>query len=177
MEGLGAAGPDSSLREELMLFGQFVGDWEIAESRTLEENGRWSNQTGELHWRWILDGKAVQDVWMYRDKGSGRLVPAGTTLRFYDSERLSWRSIWITPRHHDVGMFLGGKVGDEIVLELQDESKHEGEGDLKWIFYDITRKSFRWRAEESADGKTWIIKHEMRILRLEPKATASGRVH
>ena len=31
IEGLGADGPDSKFKDELMLFGQFVGDWEIIE--------------------------------------------------------------------------------------------------------------------------------------------------
>jgi len=29
IKGLGADGPDPKLKEKLMLFGQFVGDWEI----------------------------------------------------------------------------------------------------------------------------------------------------
>jgi hypothetical protein len=173
LEGLGAFGPDPSLREELMLFGQFVGDWEIVESRFLGEDGRWTSQTGEVHWKWVLGGRALQDVWMYRDKDSKALVPAGTTLRFYDSERRVWRSIWITPRYRDVGLFLGKKVGNEIVLELQEESKHKDEGDVKWVFSEITPSSFEWRAEESSDGgKTWVLKEKMRIVRRESKGAA-----
>jgi hypothetical protein len=176
LEGLGASGPDPTLREELMLFGQFVGDWEIVENKTLGEDGRWYSQTGELHWRWVLGGRALQDVWMYRDKDSGQLVPAGTTLRFYDPEQAAWRSIWVTPRYHDVGLFLGRKVGDEIVLELEDGSKHEEEGEVKWIFSDITSKSFRWRGEESSDGgETWVLKEEMKIVRRGPERAPSGR--
>jgi hypothetical protein len=33
IEGLGADGPDPNMREKLMLFGQFVGDWDIVEAR------------------------------------------------------------------------------------------------------------------------------------------------
>ena len=174
LEGLGATGPDPDLKDELMLFGQFVGDWAIVESRSLEEDGHWTSRTGELHWRWILDGKAVQDVWMYHDEGSHRLVPSGTTLRFYDPEEHAWRSTWIAPRYHDVGKFLGRKVGEEIVLELQEESKREGEGDLKWIFFDIRPDSFRWRAEESEDGGgAWVVKQEMRLERLGTEKAAA----
>lgn len=174
LKGLGSAGPSPDLREELMLFGQFVGDWKIVESRSLEQDGRWETRTGELHWRWVLDGRAVQDVWMYHEEDSGRLVPAGTTLRFYDQGRHLWRSIWITPHYNDVGLFLGRRVGDEIVLELQGESRHEDEGELKWIFSDIKPNSFRWRAEESTDGaKTWVVKHEMTIVRLGTGGAAS----
>jgi hypothetical protein len=158
LKGLGANHPEPTLRDELMLFGQFVGDWDIIENKNLDEDGKWSNHTGELHWNWIIDGRALQDVWMYYDKDSGLPVPAGTTLRFFDTEKRLWRSIWITPRHHDVGLFLGRKVGDEIVLEMQEECKHKGEGDIKWIFYDITPNSFKWRAEESFDNwKTYIL--------------------
>ena len=148
-----------------MLFGQFVGDWSIEQSNHLEE-GRWVSRTGEVHWNWILGGLALQDVWAYHDKDSGELVPSGTTLRFYDRERRLWRSIWIAPRQRDVGLFLGRKVGKEIVLELQEESKNEGEGDLKWIFSEVSADSFSWRAEESHDGgKTWILKQTMRVVR------------
>ena len=32
--GLGANGPDPNLKEKLMLFGQFIGDWEIEDHYT-----------------------------------------------------------------------------------------------------------------------------------------------
>ena len=166
LEGLGATGPDPSLREKLMLFGQFVGDWDIVESKFLEDDGRWSNETGELHWNWILRGRALQDVWMYHVGDSRELIAAGTTIRLYDAKKDIWRSIWLAPKQGDVGMFIGRQVGDEIVLELQEESKHKGEGELKWIFYDISPRSFKWRAEESADGgKNWAVRHQMKIVR------------
>jgi hypothetical protein len=38
-QGLEANGIDPSLREKLMLFGQFIGDWDIDESRY---EGRWN---------------------------------------------------------------------------------------------------------------------------------------
>jgi hypothetical protein len=33
IKGLGADGPHSEFKEKLMLFGQFVGDWDIIEAR------------------------------------------------------------------------------------------------------------------------------------------------
>jgi hypothetical protein len=168
LEGLGATGPKPALKEELMLFGQFVGDWDIVESKYREEDGQQVIQTGELHWNWILEGRALQDVWMFRRGDSDKLVPSGTTVRFYDPERKVWRSTWINPGHHDVDLFLGRKIGSEIVLNMQEESKREGDGDIRWIFYDIKQNSFSWRAEESLDrGKTWVLRHEMKIKRHE----------
>ena len=139
------------------------------------EHGKWVECTGEVYWNWILDGRAVQDVWIYRDVGSGRLRPTGTTIRFCDSERRLWRSIWITPQHRDVDLFFGKKVGDQIVLDMQEESKEPGNGEIRWIYSEITPSSFNWRAEESMDGgRAWVKDTVTKIIRLQPKTTSSS---
>jgi hypothetical protein len=164
IEGLPAEGPDPESKEKLELFGQFVGDWDILECR-YEDGDTWSTSEGELHWRWILEGKAVQDVWSTIDKETHRVVPGGTTIRFYDPKIDAWRSTWISPEQGVVKMFIGRKVGEEIVLELVNQEKEEGRL-VKWVFSEITSTSFHWRAEESRDaGKTWEIHEEMKIRR------------
>jgi hypothetical protein len=161
IEGLPADGPLPELKEKLMLFGQFVGDWEVHEGRYLLAGGKWAEEIGEVHWRWILGGRAVQDVWMFFDKGVGRMVPAGTTVRFYDPKIDAWHSLWISPLQGFVKTFVGRKVGDEIVLEGKEENPR-----LKWMFSDIRPGSFRWRSEESRDGGvTWSLNEEMSIRR------------
>jgi hypothetical protein len=160
--GLPSDGPFPGLEEKLSLFGQFVGDWDIVESKTLNENGRWIFETGELHWRWILEGRAVQDVWMFHDDETSKTVPAGTTVRFYDPEIDAWHSVWLTPLRHEVLSFIGRKVGSEIVLE-----RKAPDGILmKWIFSDIKPNSFSWRGEKSRDlGETWTVYERMTIRR------------
>ncbi len=158
---LSAIGPDPALRDKLMLFGQFVGDWDILEDRFFQPDGKDIVLEGELHWGWILDGEAVQDVWMFYDKDTHRAVQAGTTVRFYDSKIDAWHSVWISPIQGVVMTFTGRKVGDEIVLEGKDEDKI-----LKWIFSEIKPNSFLWRSERSKDGgKTWMIEEKMGIRR------------
>jgi hypothetical protein len=49
IQGLAAQGPNLELREKLDLFGQFVGDWDILESRSLQDDGSWITQRGEIH--------------------------------------------------------------------------------------------------------------------------------
>ena len=159
--------PGDVSREKLQLFGQFVGDWDIVDDRTLGDDGKWIIQHGELHWGWILGGNAVQDVWSSRDEKTGEMIPDGTTIRFYDPKIDAWRSTWISPPQCVVRKFIGRKVGDEIVLE------EEGRVDrkVKWIFSGITPNSFRWHCEESFDnGKSWLLKEEMRIRRRSPSA-------
>ncbi len=156
---LGASGPDPKLKDELLLFGRFVGDWDILECRYLEDNGKWGVTKGEIHWGWILDGLALQDIWI----SVGEEVPdMGTTVRFYDPDNGIWHSTWMSPTQKVVIHFTGRRVGEEIVLE---GSNSKGEP-IKWIFYDIRNNEFRWRAEKSTDGgKSWFRYEEMEIRR------------
>jgi len=163
LEGLGATGPFPDLAEKLSMFGQFVGDWEIVEWRNLEDDGHWSTGKGTLHWRWILEGRAVQDVWSVVDPASGEAVPLGTTLRFYDPTIDAWHSLWVSPVNHVARPFVARQVGSEIVLEGTNARGHP----IRWIFSEITRDSFRWRAEERTPPATvWVMNEEMRIRRV-----------
>ncbi len=160
IEGLAAQGPNSEFKEKSELFGQFVGDWDIIEDRFFEPEGTESVLEGELHWRWILDGRAVQDVWMFYDKDAHRLIPGRTTVRFYDPKIDAWHSTWISPIQAAAVSFIGRKIGNEIVLEGKDL-----DGDLlKWIFSEIKSDSFTWREERSKDGGlSWSLTERMQI--------------
>lgn len=159
---LESTGPDQKYKDELMLFGQFVGDWDIVECRFLKDNGTWGSTSGELHWGWILEGTALQDVWYGVAGDAHESTEMGTTVRFYDPAIKAWHSIWISPSQNTIRSFIGKKVGNEIVL-----STEEPEGKLEhWIFYDISENSFRWRAEQSVDnGKSWTVREQMEIVR------------
>lgn len=142
LPGLGARGPAAPLRRRLWLFGQFSGDWEILPPRS-QWKGEEPRATGEVHFRWVLGGTGIQDVWGPLDPESRKLVPQGTTLRFYDPSIRAWWSTWISPYQRAVRRFIGKREGSEIVLREQDAG-WKGE---HWIFSEISRTSFRWRAE------------------------------
>lgn len=166
IEGLHSDGPEPEMGKKLMLFGQFVGDWDILEDQFYQVNGTPNLEQnlarGQLHWGWILGGRAVQDVWMSIDEKTGKTVPEGTTIRFYDKKIGAWHSVWISPTQGVVKTFLARQVGEEIVLEGRASDGYP----VKWIFSDITQDSFRWRSEETHDnGKTWVLREEMRIRR------------
>ena len=175
IEGLGALGPAPEMREKLMLFGQFVGDWDILEDRFYNSNGTRNLEQnlarGELHWGWVLDGRAVQDVWMSIDEKTGKAIPQGTTIRFYDQKIDAWHSVWVSPTQGVVKTFVARQIGDEIVLEGKTTEGYP----VKWIFSDITPDSFRWRAVESHDNqRTWKLTEEMRIRRKSPSKHADA---
>jgi hypothetical protein len=159
IEGLPARGPDAELRDKLQLFGQFVGDWDIVEHRTPLTR---IQPAGEVHFNWILGGRAVQDVWGAADPRTGRLIPLGTTVRYYDPDLGAWRSTWIAPRQNTVRRFIGKKVGDRIVLQ----EENRGLRTERWVFADITPDSFRWFAlRRQQAGGPWRMVEEMHIRR------------
>ncbi len=164
IKGLGAKGPDPNLKEKLMLFGQFIGDWNIVEAHYTQADGTEVKMKGEVHFGWILGGTAIQDVWMGCREGSRKVTLFGTTIRFYEPKIDAWRSTWLFPIKGLVQTFIARKVDDEIVLESKtDEGYPE-----KWIFSQITPNSFRWHSQETHDnGKTWQLTEEMQIQKAE----------
>jgi hypothetical protein len=155
----------------MMLFGQFVGDWECDVVLNLPD-GSSRKGTCEWHFGWTLEGRAVQDVWIAR---YGNVNPAsppdnyGTTVRWYDPKAGLWRVLWINPRENSVQTFTARKIGEEIVLEAQDNPAHP----YRWILSEIKPESFRWRSVSSADGgKTWTVDQEMSVRRPQSRADA-----
>ncbi len=148
-----------------MTFGRFVGSWNIAWHGT-EPDGQPAAREGELHFGWVLGGRAVQDVWILPGRGQaceGQAPMAfhGSTIRFYDPSIDAWRSIWIEPVNGTVRRFIGRPDEDGIVLisDVQDPQ-------LRWKFFDVTERSFRWQSEISRDtGVTWTVDETMSLTR------------
>ena len=89
---LRADGPAPDRAEELNLYGQFIGDWD-ADIATYTPDGVRHQGQGEIHFGWVLEGRAIQDVWMIPRRKDRRpdapVMPIagnwyGTTIRVYD---------------------------------------------------------------------------------------------
>jgi hypothetical protein len=151
-EALLAPGPRAELAERLDLFGRFIGAWDL-EWHGIGRGGDQVVVQGELHFAWILGGRAVQDVWCVplEDDQAGQMRAFhGTTIRFYDPAISAWRSTWLNPVSGRVRRFVGHATDDGIVLDGVDVDPH-----ARWRFMAITDNSFTWTSEESPDGVTW----------------------
>ena len=146
-------------------YGWLVGSWE------LDVLHYWAIDVSaqlikcELHAGWVLEGRAVQDVWIMPPKSErlGRLDTKlnmyGTTLRVWDSSIDAWRITWRNPagNHHEEQ--TGGWSGKDVVqLGIRPNGTP-----TRWTFTEITAESFHWLGEAlEADGQTWKLEGEFR---------------
>ncbi len=160
---LHADGPHASLGEQAAAFDRFVGTWDCDYSHFAEDGSVSDRYSGTVTFGWIIDGRAMQDVWI-GDAGNGDVGERdiGTSIRFFDPESRLWTVVWIAPQGGVVTMVKGGWRDDRIVLEGEN-----ADGTLRrWSFNDIRQDSFVWRGERSADGgSTWRLTAEYRMTR------------
>src|SRR6266849_4177940 len=86
IDALCANGPHPDQAKDLLLFGQFVGAWDV-DVTNIAPDGTRTDLKGEWHFGWVLEGRAVMDVWITpRRSPLGQMEPYeyGATLRFFD---------------------------------------------------------------------------------------------
>ena len=113
-------GPHPDLAPDDRIFEPFIGSWDLVVTwydgdrvtRTLD---------GEWHFGWVLEGRAVQDVWIVPRRGQRHAgaepYEYGTSLRFPDPSVGGWRSTWIGPVQRSVRTFVARREGGDVVLD------------------------------------------------------------
>jgi len=162
IKALGALSPHPSLGEEARVFDRLVGTWDCDYSFHLDD-GSVRHSKGELLLGWILEGRAVQDIFVTYPKDGEKERRMGTTLRFFDTALKQWRIVFVGPQFNYLVTVQGGSEGrDRIVLRGVDIDG----APIRWSFNDIKPDSFVWRGEKSHDhGKTWKLEEEHNMKR------------
>ncbi len=172
IDALCSPGPAAEHADKLALYGRFVGAWE-AQGEAIAPDGSRQPHWWHIRFAWVLEGRAVQDVWITPVRNGPRLGQShrsgpfsdqyGTSLRVYDPARDLWDVTWIDPHNH-FSARLTGRAEDGGIYQ-------EGVGSngmrLRWIFSNIAADRFHWRAEVSQDGGSW-----RRVLELKARRTA-----
>jgi hypothetical protein len=167
LEVLSAAGRSPAIPTFDDLYGWLIGSWEL-DVTAYDDDGNVTRSTGEAHFGWILQGLAVQDVFINpcrADRGPESPKFAnwyGTTMRVYDPSLQAWRIHWFNPCDGVRAELIGRRRGENIVQEGQfpDGTK------ILWTFSEITAGSCRWRGERlERDGETWRLQVEFRARR------------
>jgi hypothetical protein len=165
LQNLHADGPAADRAAKMMLYGQFVGSWD-GTLKYLDAESVRRETSAEVHFGWVLEGRAIQDVWIApsrRSRKEGeRPLMHGSTFRVYDLQNDLWHITWIDPVKQANNRMTGRKIGDDIVQEYRaDDGKR-----VQWMFTEITPDSFHWINRESAgEGKNWNVRGEFFLRR------------
>ena len=162
---LAAPGPFAEYADKMMLYGQFVGSWDVDVTWYAPGGGQRQSKA-EWHFAWVLGGRGVQDVLFGVSAPSHKF---GTTLRCYDKALDAWHVSWMQPYGGEFVQLVGRQVEDQIVQDVVGSDKRRRE---RWVFTQITPDSFLWFGEVSFDdGATWFREQEMWATRRGPSKT------
>ena len=166
---LSAPSRSPEIPEDADAYGWLIGDWEL-EVFDHREDGNVRRSKGEVHFGWVLEGRAVQDVWIMprmadRKPGMGSEGNRyGTTLRVWDPGLRAWRATWINPVSGRRDELVGRRVGNDIIQI----GTHEDGRPIRWNFTECTDQSFRWTGEVlNPDGETWRMEAEFHARRMK----------
>jgi len=158
---LGSPTPNPALGDEAQTFDRLVGTWD-ADFSFHRTDGTVDHKKGEIHFGWVMDGTAIQDLWIGYPTDAQQERSIGTTFRFFDTKLKQWRIVFINPRLNYMVAAQGGREGDRIVLRGVDADGLP----LRWTFREITTDSFHWQGEKSSDGgKTWSLEEDHHMTR------------
>jgi hypothetical protein len=162
IEALQADGPHPDHAGKLMLFGQLIGSWDIV-GRYFDEEGNVTREsTGEWHFGWVLEGRAIQDVIMSPPRGGRKAgepsTAYDTAIRAYDPTTDSWRVTVVAPIYNVTVNLIARENGDEIWLEgIGPQGKP-----VRWTFSDLSDERVRWQGfAVKEDGQTWVRDEEI----------------
>lgn len=150
LQALSAPEPATDRADKMGLYGWLVGRWTM-DATVHRDDGTTHQGKGDIHFGWVLEGRAVQDVWILPG------VFYGTTLRVYDPGLDAWHIFWSDPLRQVHLRQIGRREGADIV-----QTGRADNGVLtRWSYRDITPDSFRWTGERSMDdGATWFTQAE-----------------
>jgi hypothetical protein len=150
LDRLHAQGAAEDRAGKMSLYGWLIGSWEMEATLHADDGSRQQGR-GEIHFGWVLEGRAIQDVWILPG------VFHGTTLRVYDPGLDAWHILWNDPVRQYYARQIGRARGKDIVQE----GKNDAGDALRWSFTDITADGFRWLGERSRDGgASWQLQAE-----------------
>ena len=107
--------PAPDRADKMGLYGWLIGRWEM-DAVIHADDGSKHNGRGEIHFGWVLEGRAIQDVWILPG------VFYGTTLRVYDPGIDAWHILWSDPVRQFYTRQIGRARGNDIVQEGKNDA-------------------------------------------------------
>ena len=152
IDRLAAQGRAAEIAIEHDIYGWLEGSWNLDVSR-YGVDVRGLGVRGEAHFGWVLEGRAMQDVWIMKHADIANTY--GTTLRVWEATLGAWKITWMNPISGRRDELIGRKHGNDIV-----QIGTHGDGTpIRWSFVEITNDSFRWLGEALEAGG-WKLEAE-----------------
>lgn len=127
---LQSSGPAPDRADKMELYGWLIGQWTM-DAVIHRDDGSHHRGPGEIHFAWVLEGRAIQDVWILPG------VFYGTTLRVYDPGIDAWHILWSDP----VRQFYSRQIGRARDSDIVQLGKNDAGETVCWSFTEITPDS------------------------------------
>lgn len=166
VKALISEGKSPLIPDDQNLYGNLVGTWDFDWYDHLEDPEP-RHAKGEWIFHWILEGLAIQDIFICPSRDTRDVAPQpdaaySTSVRMYNPQKNAWDVLYTewgcatqleARRETDI-------FGEVIVQQVV------GNDRLRWIFSDITPDSFRWqRMALYADDTFWKMEAELIAVR------------
>jgi hypothetical protein len=79
IEALSSTAAAADRADKMKLYGRLIGRWAM-DATVYRDDGTRHQGPGEIYFAWVLEGRAIQDVWILPG------IFYGTTLRVYDPD-------------------------------------------------------------------------------------------
>jgi hypothetical protein len=160
LDALASSRRSSELEHVDDIFGFLIGSWDI-DAVLHGPDGQARRTRGEVHASWVLEGRAIQDLFIFprpADRTYGASGPGdryATTIRTYDRQRGAWRVLFINPAAVETNAeLIARRDGQTIAMEgnLADRTP------IRWRYEDVTERSFHYSAHRlGSDGRAWQL--------------------
>ncbi len=150
---------DACMDGPLAQFGQYIGNWDIEDSRLSRDGSGWAAGAG-AKWNFVClgDGTAIQDFWIPNDG------PVGTNLRTWNPATESWDIAWAIKglpgfAHIQAEMNESGHIVMRYKSPIPDPLR-------QITFFPADSDSWNWKLELSSDnGENWTEVYRIRASR------------
>jgi len=138
--------------EEANLYGIFIGEWDFDWYDHFNDPLH-RHVKGEWFFQWILEGLAVQDVFICPSRVTRNENPQsdatyGTTIRMYNPNKHMWDILYT---EWGSSTCLEAYREDNKIIQIAVNNDK-----LRWVFSEITQNSFQWQRLIKEEDDNWI---------------------
>ena len=142
-----------NMPEEMDWFGALIGDWDMIWRQDIGTEKEFVCK-GEWIFSRVLNGFGIQDLFIVpsREERIRLNMPNaeyGTTIRMYCPSQKNWQVYYTCVGEYT--RLTAEKEGEQIVITEQSAKR------MKWVFSDITDKSFHWQNFVLDKDDKWTV--------------------